>query len=107
MKSIILSIALLSAPVVIAESHLEMTEIQETMTEKVSFDATSAQEAQEMDEFDILMDSDVRLDDIEEPKPVSPCEAYLKGIGVHLLMKYIALRTWMGEQWTAWAPCNA
>jgi len=101
MKSILLSIALLSAPLLtaqITESETVVHDAQSTADVR-DFDATADSDAvstQDQDDgFDDLMNADVPVGMIEQPKPVSDTEAYLKSIGIQLFMKWIAFRVWL------------
>jgi hypothetical protein len=112
MKSILLTIALLSSPLVITTSnsdtvHTAATE-QAPETRIIDEDPESGvDEDQGEDSFDALMDTDVPSDMIVQPKPVSPLEAYLKQIGVQVLMKYITLKIWLEHHWQSLTASRA
>ena len=115
MKSILFTIALLSSPLVMTASesqapHTTVTtnDQQAPETKVVNEDPESGvDEDQGEDSFDALMDTDVPSDMIVQPKPVSPLEAYLKQIGVQVLMKYITLKIWLEHNWQSLTASRA
>lgn len=107
MKSMILSIALLCSPIAVATlptfSRLayELSDekaggsVQEDAQQPAMSEEDQAEQEAE-DAFDAFIDDeDVPSDMIIPAKPVSPCEAYLKEIGVQLLMKYFTFKIWL------------
>lgn len=107
MKSALLSIALVSSPMMVAQYDVNLESMHIEVQRHSDSDKKDAIEQQDIsqkeeceeDAFDDLMDTDVPSDMIVEPKPVSACEAYLKQIGVQVLMKYITFKIWLEHQW--------
>lgn len=106
-KTIIISIALLCSPMVNAtlpnatrlayQINDEQTAVN---TQNSVMNEEDEQEQEAEDAFDVLMEGeDVPTDMIVAAKPVSPCEAYFKEIGVQILMKYITLKIWLEHHW--------
>jgi len=100
MKSLLLSIALLSAvPIVASDVTPTVTCADDDCPIDKSAMSVEDPDQQAEDMFDMLMDTEVPTDMIKEPKPVTPCEACLKQIGVQVFMKYIACKIWLEHQW--------
>jgi hypothetical protein len=94
MKLIILCIALSGAPVLMAEtSTQEMSNARYDDKNQVDSDLDIP------DSFDDLLDAPMPPSMIVTQRPVSWLEACLKHIGVDILMKYIAFRVWLEDQW--------
>lgn len=94
-KIIILSIALLNISVAKADD-VSVTDAPEVVHNNVEQEPAVVV-AQE-DPFNDLMDSDVPSDMLVAPKPVSPLEAWLKSIGVCVLIRCIACKIWVEHQ---------
>jgi hypothetical protein len=115
MKLVVLSIVLLSSPLVATASdfqHIQTTEAaiaqQVPETKVVDEDPeVGTDEDPGEDSFDSLMETDVPNDMIVQPKPVSALEAYLRQCGVQLLMKYIAFKIWLEHYWQSLAASRA
>lgn len=110
MKYILLSISLLSSSIMrpalpnnirfAYDINKEQVSASQQDEETLAREADESEDDPEEDAFEALMDDDdVPSDMIVAPRPVSPCEAYLKEIGVQILMKYIALKIWIEHQW--------
>ena len=94
-KIVILSITLLSISVIQADD-VSVTDAPEVVRNNVEQESVTV--AVEEDPFDELMDSDVPSNMITPPKPVSPLEAWLKSIGVCVLIRCIACKIWVEHQ---------
>lgn len=98
MKKMIISVVLLCSPM--GNAVLPSTT---RLVYELNNEQAGANEQEAEDAFDAFIDDeDVPSDMIVPAKPVSPCEAYLKEIGVQILMKYIAAKIWLEHQLQSW-----
>jgi|GEM_PF-3378047 hypothetical protein len=115
MKSMVLSITLLSSVIMNSESRTGrlVYQIADEQTAANIQDDTqdSAMREQEKreqeaeDAFDVFMENngDVPNDMIVASQPVSVYEAYFKEIGINIFMKYIAFKIWLEHHWQSLA----
>lgn len=111
MKALILACALLSTPFAkteIAESdasHFVAQHEEQKVDcagasgggyeDQLAFDV----EDDDDDSFDALMNSHIPDEKIADPRPISTLEAYLRRMGISVLMKCIAVKIWLENQW--------
>jgi len=108
MKSTILSILLLSTAAITADeitTQQEVSAIQAEQADQISpaelAEAKQLCDEEDLEEDDIFADDGKELPPMEIPKPISPFEAYMREIGVNLLLQYVAMKIWIEHQWHA------
>jgi hypothetical protein len=106
MKSMFLSLALLSAPVLMADSVVShiAPEITVEQLDHAADDVHTESKAAELDtsdDEDIFFDDGLELPPVPAPREISPVEAYAREFGIGLLLQYVAAKMWLEHQWKA------